>query len=338
MLIDDVSIKVKAGNGGPGAVAFNNIKMSLGPAGASGGAGGSVYAIGVSDISALGQFRHRKSLEAKNGEPGKPQFNDGHTGEDLVIKLPVGTVVHNLDLNIKYELSKIGERILLAQGGKGGRGNFHFKSAHNTSPTQFQKGLPGEAFSLHFELKLIADVGFVGFPNVGKSSLLNSLTRAESKVANYAFTTLEPNLGAYYELILADLPGLIEGASEGKGLGIKFLKHVERTNILFHFVSAETDDVIRDYNVIRGELGAYHPALLEKKEFLFLSKSDAVDEKTVKEKLKLLKTVNKNAIAISILDDESIEKVKKILNKIKDEKMVKDTEKEAEEKIDKKEF
>lgn len=320
MLIDDVRIKISAGDGGRGSVAFNKNMMALGPAGASGGLGGSVFAEGVSDLSALRQFRFKKQFAAEDGKPGGLQFRDGPDGKDMLLKLPVGTVIHNLTTGRDIEIEKIGGKILLAKGGNGGKGNFHFRGPRNTSPTQFQSGLPGEEFDLRLELKLIADVGFVGFPNAGKSSMLNALTRANIKVANYPFTTLEPNLGAYYELILADIPGLIEGSSGGKGLGIKFLRHIERTRILFHFVSAESDDLARDYKTIRQELGAYNKELLKKPEHLFLSKSDLLDQKEITSKLSTLKRLNPNAIAVSIADPASIKKVQTILNKIQAEK------------------
>jgi GTP-binding protein len=320
MLIDDIKISVGAGHGGKGAVAFNKNLMSLGPTGASGGKGGSVFIEGVSDLSALGQFRFKKQFNADKGEDGRSQFRDGEDAKDLILKAPVGTTIHNLTTRQDIDVEKIGERILIAQGGIGGRGNFHFRSSTNTSPTQFQSGTPGEEFDLRLELKLIADVGFIGLPNAGKSSMLNELTNAKSKVANYPFTTLEPNLGAYYELILADIPGIIEGSSTGKGLGIKFLRHIERTKILFHFISAESSTPVKDYKTIRKELGLYNKNLLEKTEYLFLSKSDILSPKELKTKLEKLKKMNSKAIAISILDDESLKKVEKILNVIKEKK------------------
>jgi GTPase len=320
MLIDEVSIKIRAGHGGKGKVAFNKNLMSLGPAGGSGGLGGSVYATGVSDLSALGQFRYKKEFSAEDGQNGRDQFRDGHVGKDLVVKLPVGTVIHNLTTGVDIEIEKVGEQITLAAGGLGGKGNFQYKSSRNTSPKQSQPGLPGETFDLHLELKFIADVGFVGLPNVGKSSLLNKLTNARSKVANYAFTTLEPNLGVYYELILADIPGLIEGSSTGRGLGIKFLRHIERTKTLFHFISAESENPVKDYKTIRKELGAYNKALLEKPEHVFLTKSDLLSPAELKERLIALKKIDSNVIAISIEDPESIKEVEKLLNTIKAEK------------------
>ena len=317
MLIDDVTIKIKAGNGGKGAVAFNKNLMSLGPAGGSGGKGGSVYLEGVSDLNALSQFRYKKDIEAKNGADGRGQFRDGIDGIDLILKVPVGTVIHKIGTSETGEVLKINEKILIAKGGRGGKGNFHFRSSTNTTPKQFQTGLPGEQFTARLELKLIADVGLIGLPNAGKSSLLNELTKAKSKVANYPFTTLEPNLGAYYELIVADIPGLIEGASLGKGLGIKFLRHIERVKILFHLISAESENPAKDYKIIKKELETHSKELLKKIEYIFLSKSDMVPPKEIKKKIAALKKINKNVSPVSVYDWDSLEKIKKILNKIK---------------------
>ncbi|EKE15913.1 MAG: GTPase ObgE [uncultured bacterium] len=316
MLIDDITIKVSAGKGGKGSVSFNKNLMELGPAGGSGGKGGSVFAEGVTDLGALNQFRYKKEIYASDGKDGRGQFRDGSDGEDLILKLPVGTVIQDSTKGTVQEITKSGEKILIAQGGKGGKGNFLFRSAKNTSPEQFQEGLAGEETQLHLELKMIADIGFVGLPNVGKSSLLNELTNAQSKVANYRFTTLEPNLGVYYGLILADIPGLIEGASEGKGLGIKFLKHIERTETIFHFISADSENPVQDYEIIRKELEAHNPKLLEKEEYLFLSKSDLLSKEELEEKIKQLQKINPVITAISIIDEESLEKVRKLLNKI----------------------
>ena len=313
MLIDDVTIRVRAGNGGKGAVAFQKSRFALGPTGGSGGEGGSFYFVGVSDLSALKQFRFKKAVQAEDGGNGKGEFVDGPKGRDVIFKIPVGTVITNLDKKEKIEIVKIGEPVLIAKGGKGGRGNFLFRSSTNTTPMQSQPGIPGEAYSLRLELKMIADVGFIGLPNVGKSSLLKELTNANPKVANYPFTTLEPHLGVYYDLILADIPGLIEGASEGKGLGIKFLRHVERTKILFHFISAESDDFKRDYETIKKELGDYNKDLLNKEEYIFITKTDMVDKDILKEKMSKWR---KKKVSISIYDYDSIEKVKEILNEI----------------------
>ena len=320
MLIDDVKIEVTAGHGGKGCASFNKNLMSLGPAGGSGGNGGNIIFTGVSDLNALGQFRYKKQIDAPNGREGKGQFCDGPNGKDLIIKIPVGTVIHNLDTEEDSEITKVDQEILIAKGGKGGRGNFQFRSSRNTSPTEFEEGKPGEHFNIRLELKLIADVGFVGLPNVGKSSLLNEITNASAKVANYQFTTLEPNLGVHYGLILADIPGLIEGASNGKGLGIKFLRHVERTKILFHFLSAESNNPVADYKIIRKELGKYNPILLEKPEYIFLSKTDMVSPVELKKKTKKLEKISSKIIPISIHDWDSLQKVKDLLNKIEKEK------------------
>ncbi len=321
MLIDDITIEVRGGNGGRGAVAFDKNLFALGPTGGHGGNGGNVYAEGVADLGALNHFRYKKKIEAENGGEGRSQFRDGTAGKDMVIEVPVGTVIYNLTNASRDELTKIGERILIAHGGPGGKGNFHFRSSRNTSPKEFQPGVPGEKFMIRFELKMIADVGLIGLPNVGKSSWLNTLTNAKSKVANYQFTTLEPHLGVYYELILADIPGLIEGAHEGKGLGIKFLRHIERTNVLFHFVSAESEDSKKDYDTIRKELAKYNPKLAEKEEYVFLSKKDILPEKEAMAKAeKLSKKIKKEVVPVSVIDDGDIKKIRHILNGIKDEK------------------
>lgn len=322
MLIDDITIQVKSGWGGDGSVYFNRVKMSLGPTGASGGRGGSVFFEGVSDLNILNSLKNAKVFEAEDGERGQKQFRDGADGKDLTIKVPVGTVIHNLTTGVDVEIVKIGEKVLGARGGRGGKGNFHFRSATNTSPKEFEEGRAGEDFEIRLELKLIADIGLVGLPNAGKSSLLNALTNAKSKVANYNFTTLEPHLGVYYELILADVPGLIEGASGGKGLGIKFLRHIERTNIIFHLVSVENEDVVASYKTIRKELGAYNKELLEKDEYVFLSKADMASADEIKEKLKALKKVAPKAQLLSVIDDALLEDLKKILNAIVKEKKV----------------
>ncbi|MDO8524529.1 MAG: GTPase ObgE [bacterium] len=316
MFIDDVTIRVRAGKGGDGTVAFNNAKMSLGPTGGRGGNGGSIFLEGVADLGALIQFRYKKVLIGENGEKGGRQLKDGANGKDLIFKVPVGTIVHNLTSGEDTEISTIGQSVLIVRGGRGGKGNFMFRSSRNTSPTKFQYGLPGTECELRLELKLIADVGFVGLPNVGKSSLLNTLTNAKSKVANYAFTTLEPNLGVYFELVLADIPGLIEGASEGKGLGIKFLRHIERTKTLFHFISAESQEPLKDYEVIRNELKAFNPELLDRTEYIFLSKIDLVSREELSQKLKKLKALNKQVIPISVIDETSLEQVHKLLREI----------------------
>jgi GTP-binding protein len=322
MIIDEVKINVSAGHGGKGMSTFSKVKFTLGPTGGNGGIGGNIIIEGVADLGALRKFRAKKDYKARDGENGKSKLNDGFNAEDLVLFVPVGTVCHNLTTKKDIEIIKIGQQELIAKGGIGGKGNYYFRSAINTSPREFQLGKPGEQFDLLLELKMIADAGFIGLPNVGKSSLLNELTKAQAKVANYPFTTLEPNLGAYYELILADIPGLIEGASEGKGLGIKFLRHIERTKVLFHFVSADSPNPLKDYENVRAELGAYNKLLLEKPEYIFLSKSDTVLPDIILKIKKEFKKIKKDITVISIIEPNSIEEVKKLLNKLIVEKTV----------------
>ncbi|MSU54607.1 MAG: GTPase ObgE [Candidatus Staskawiczbacteria bacterium] len=321
MIIDDVVITVTAGNGGNGIVRFNKTKMALGPTGGSGGNGGSVFLQGVSDLTALKQFRFKKDIKADDGETGRNQLHDGANSEDTILLIPVGTIAKNTDSGQVFEITQIGQTELIAKGGRGGNGNYLFRSATNTTPMEAGKGRLGETFTMHLQLKMIADVGFIGLPNVGKSSLLNELTNASAKVANYPFTTLEPNLGVYYELILADIPGLIEGASLGKGLGIKFLKHVERTKVFFHLISAESENPLQDYKTVRTELETYNPELLQKSEHLFLSKTDEVDSKTIEKIQKEFDGMGKNIEPISIISPESLQVVKSLLNDIIKEKI-----------------
>ncbi len=316
MLIDEITIQLRGGSGGKGAVAFQKVKLMQGPTGADGGRGGNVYLEGIADINALMTYASRKEMHAEDGKNGRGQFIDGRAGDDLTLKIPTGTTITNLDTGYKQEITKQGQRILVAGGGEGGRGNFKFRSSTNTTPMEAEEGKVGDVANYRLELRLIADVGLVGLPNAGKSSLLNELTAAKSKVANYSFTTLEPHLGAYYGLIIADIPGLIEGASGGKGLGVKFLKHIERTKVLFHLVCAESDDVVHDYRVIRDELEKYNPELTKKTEHVFLTKTDAVSSEELKEKLANLKKIKIKATPISILDEKSLLEVKKMLNAI----------------------
>lgn len=316
MLIDDVTITAIAGNGGDGAVAFNKNLKELGPTGASGGHGGSVYCVGVADIGALAHWRNTKEALASDGETGGIQYRDGKDGTDIEFPVPVGTVIHNLDTNESPGITAIGQRLLLAKGGRGGKGNYHFRSSTDTSPKRSERGATGQRWSLRLELKLIADVGLIGLPNAGKSSLLNEVTRAQQKVANYPFTTLEPGLGVYHELILADIPGIIEGASSGKGLGIKFLRHVERTRTLLHLISCESEDPVRDWRLIRAELGAYQPALLQKEEFVLLTKTDLVDSETVAHRERQFAAEHITVLPFSIHDPKAIASLETIFRKL----------------------
>jgi len=316
MLIDDVKIEVYSGKGGNGRVLFNKNKMSKGPTGGDGGNGGRAFLQGVSNIGALARFRGKKVFHAEDGGMGGEQRMSGATGKDIILNVPVGTVVHILSAGIKQEITKIGEKLLLAEGGLGGRGNYFFRSSSNTTPKECEPGKKAKRVELWLELKLIADVGLIGLPNVGKSTFLNTVTNAKSRVANYAFTTLEPSLGAYFELILADIPGLIKGASSGKGLGIKFLQHVERTNTFFHFISAKSENPAEDYKVIRKELEAYNSELLKRKEYVFLSQSDLADELKIKDSIKVLKKMGLEVGVLSVLEAESIKAAEKVLRKV----------------------
>lgn len=318
MLVDHIEVRLEAGPGGRGGLAFQKVRLNRGPTGGDGGNGGNIFFEGVSDINVLASISANKVIRAEKGMNGRGQFIDGNRGEDKIIKVPTGTMIINKETSFTKEITAIGERLLAAGGGKGGRGNFKFRSSTNTTPREFEEGTQGDVVDYILELRMIADVGLVGLPNAGKSSLLNELTAAKSRVANYAFTTLEPHLGAYYGIIIADIPGLIEGASEGKGLGDKFLKHIERTKIIFHLISSESDDVLRDYKIVRNELVAYNPEIAAKKEYVFLTKSDMVETSELKKKVAALKKAKVTAVPISILDDDSMKEVQKVLNKIQD--------------------
>ena len=337
MLVDEVQIQVKAGDGGNGRVSFLHEKFRPkgGPDGGKGGNGGDVYFIGIEDVAGLNRYRFKKGFSAESGQVGGGDRKTGRDGEDLILKVPVGTVIKEVSTGEEWEIgpsfaqpnrrASDGEkRILVAKGGKGGRGNWSFRSATNQTPQEFEPGTPGQRKELLLELRLIADVGLIGLPSVGKTSLLNELTNAGAKVAPYHFTTLEPNLGAMDGLItkyqtlfiLADLPGLIDGASSGKGLGIKFLKHIKRTKVLVHLISTESEDPLKDYQVVRKELGDYDKELLDKKEIILITKSDLVSGKQLKEIVKKLKTTKREILPISIHDYDKLQELKKKLFEI----------------------
>lgn len=315
MLIDDVTITVKAGDGGNGAITFH--PMRGGPSGGNGGRGGSVYLIGVNDIGALTQFKFKNRIEAENGQPGGRQDKDGRNAEDLYIKVPVGTRISIDDSDWIYEIIDTNTPFRVARGGRGGLGNDEFKSPTNQTPRYAEKGEKGQEKKLHLELRLIAQIGFVGLPNAGKSSLLQALTNAHPKIANYPFTTLEPNLGVMYSgddanIILADIPGLIEGASSGKGLGIKFLKHIEKTNLIAHCIDVTQDNPVNVYKIVRKEFEQFNPELLDKTEVIILTKTDIVDDKEVEKKVKIMEKLKKQVIPVSVIDDSSLKKLQRI--------------------------
>lgn len=313
MLIDEVHIIVKGGNGGNGVVHFYNdaFRPKGGPDGGQGGNGGSVFFEGVSDISKLNQFRHAKVYAAQDGEQGGHNNRTGKGGDDLIIQVPVGTVV-NYDNGSSVEITEIGQKILIARGGSGGRGNYLFRSSTNQTPQERELGYKTTPKKLFLQLKLIAQIGLIGLPNAGKTSLLNELTAAGAKVANYAFTTLEPNLGVTRGgYIIADIPGLIEGAADGKGLGVKFLKHVERTNLLVHCVSAESSDPLADYQTVRQELINYSSVLAKKPEIIILTKADTLEESQIK---KVQKQIGADMVT-SIIDTDSIKQLNDLISK-----------------------
>lgn len=305
MLIDEVEITLKGGHGGTGKVSFYP-KAKAGPDGGNGGRGGDLYIKVVSDLTALNQLSRKKELAAEDGQPGGSFLKSGRDGRDLEIVMPVGTSLIDKDNGEVRELGKIGERVLTCKGGLGGRGNYEFRSSRNTTPMKAQSGLPGEEHRFKVVLKLIADFGLIGLPNAGKSSLLNELTSANVKTAEYPFTTLEPNLGVLDHKIIADIPGLIEGASSGKGLGFRFLKHIEKVGTLLHCISSQSENVVKDYQVVREELGKFNPELLEKPEIILLTK---VDLGGLKKKKKLEK-LKRKILSVSIYDWDSIEKLR----------------------------
>ncbi|HEY1041471.1 MAG TPA: GTPase ObgE [Candidatus Paceibacterota bacterium] len=322
--VDHVTIKVKAGDGGDGVVRWRREKFKpmSGPGGGDGGKGGDVYIEAIGDLSYLEHYRNIKELEAEKGGNGDNFGMHGKTGEDLVIKLPRGTLVKNISTGESYDLIEVGERFQILTGGYGGFGNEHFKRSNNVTPKESTPGRKGEEGLISFELRIIADVGIIGFPNAGKTSFLNAVTQAQGKVANYPFTTIEPNLGVYFEYIFADIPGLIEGASEGKGLGHKFLQHVRRTRVLVHFIEAResVEELVAAYKAIRDELGAFDSALLQKDEIVVMSKIDNLEGDITPLVEGLSKAIGKEVHSVSLYDDASTKKlVENIVGELKKE-------------------
>jgi GTPase len=307
--VDELKIHARAGKGGDGVVRWLHLKGKeySGPAGGNGGNGGDVYVRGVRDISLLSRYRGEKRFEAEDGASGEGYGRDGKQGRDLIIDLPVGSIVTNEATGEVHEIIRDGEILLILKGGRGGAGNQVFKSSVNRTPMESTPGINGEEADLRIELRLIADAGLVGLPNAGKSSLLNALTGASAKVGAYAFTTLDPNLGAFYQFVLADIPGLIEGASAGKGLGSKFLRHIARTKLLIHCVSLESEDPMADYETVRSELGSYEGIeLSDKFEIIVLTKSDTRDSTYISQMIRLFKHKSGEVHAVSILDDQQL--------------------------------
>ncbi len=321
--LDQAKINLKAGNGGPGSASFRREKFVEfgGPDGGDGGDGGSILFEAERNLNTLIDFRYSQHFKAENGKPGSKKNKTGANGKDLILKVPIGTQIYEEDNNtIIYDFKKNKEKFLVASGGKGGLGNVRFKSSTNRAPRKKTNGKDGEEFWIWLQLKIIADVGIIGLPNAGKSSLLAALTRAKPKIANYPFTTINPNLGvAYYnnkEVTLADIPGLVEGAHKGIGLGDKFLRHVERCKILLHLIDLTNSNLVENYEKIRSELKSYDLSLVKKKEIIYLNKSDLIEKNDLKKKLNIFNNkIKKNYKIISVFKKNDIQIIKKALIK-----------------------
>lgn len=314
MLVDNITLFIKAGDGGNGAATFlrNGLTAKGGPDGGNGGNGGNIYFQGSTNINDLREFRFKKKIIATPGIAGKNKKLFGKNAPHTTIYVPLGTQITDVDTNTILEITDTITPVLLAHGGKGGRGNTEFKSATDQTPYYAEKGTRGEEKRLLLELKLIAEIGLIGLPNAGKSSLLAILTNATPKIGNFPFTTLEPNIGMLDTHPIADIPGLIEGASKGKGLGISFLRHTEKTKILVHCIDA-SEDPKKTYEIVHAELQQYSASLLEKPEIILLTKIDLVDEKIVKKNKEILQNMGKTVLTSSIYDQESIDIVRETL-------------------------
>ena len=321
--LDQAKIYIKAGNGGSGSASFRREKFIeyAGPDGGDGGDGGSVIFESERNLNTLIDFRYSQHFKAEEGKSGSKRNKTGASGKDLLIKVPVGTQIYEEDNNtLIYDFVKDKEKYLIASGGNGGLGNVRFKSSTNRAPKKKTKGKIGEEFWIWLQLKVIADIGIIGFPNSGKSSLLSAMTRARPKIASYPFTTLDPNLGvAYYdgkEFTLADIPGLVEGAHKGIGLGDKFLRHIERCKILLHLIDLSEEDLLDNYLKIRNELKKYDDILYKKKEIIVFNKIDLFAKKDVEKKLKKFKDkIKKKYEVISVFSDKDLIKIKRLLLK-----------------------
>ena len=321
--LDQAKIYIKAGNGGSGSASFRREKFIEygGPDGGDGGDGGSIIVESDRNLNTLIDFRYAQHFKAQHGKVGTKRNRTGANGNDLILKVPVGTQIYEEDNNtLIYDFTKNREKYLVASGGKGGLGNVRFKSSTNRAPKKKTSGKLGEEFWIWFQLKVIADIGIIGKPNAGKSSLLAALTRAKPKIANYPFTTINPNLGVTYydgkEVTLADIPGLVEGAHKGVGLGDKFLRHIERCKILLHLIDLTENDLVNSYKKIKLELTTYDKKLSDKKEIVFFNKADLLEDQDIKNKLiKFKKKVKLKYEVISVFSSKDIQKIKKLLIK-----------------------
>ena len=319
--LDQTKIYLKAGDGGGGSSSFRREKFIEfgGPDGGDGGHGGSIIFIADKNLNTLIDFRYRQHYKAERGQDGKGSKKTGKSGKDLILKVPVGTQIFEEDNNTLIEdLNKSEKKIIIAVGGKGGLGNVRFKSSTNRAPRKKTDGNQGESFWVWLQLKVIADVGIVGMPNSGKSSLLSVLTSAKPKIANYPFTTINPNLGvASYnnkEITLADIPGLIEGAHEGIGLGDKFLRHIERCKNILHLIDITNDSLLENYSKVRKELFKYNSKLTKKREIIVFNKIDMLQKEEINEKINLFKEkIKKKIYPISVLNQKGLNTIKKIL-------------------------
>jgi GTPase len=315
MLVDTVTLLVKAGNGGNGSASLlhNGLTFKGGPDGGNGGNGGNIYIQGSNNITDLREFRFKKKIRAEDGIAGGRQKLFGKNAPHVTILVPLGTSVTDTKLERNYEITDTRRLLLVAKGGKGGRGNTMFKSATNQTPEYAESGKPGEEKKLLLELRLIADIGLIGLPNAGKSSLLSVLTNATPKIADYPFTTLEPNIGMLGKHPIADIPGLIEGAADGRGLGAQFLKHIEKTKILVHCIELTENNVEERYETVRREFEHFNKELLEKPEIILLTKTDLVDEKTINKYKNIFEKKGKQVLTCSLYDQKSVDSLHKTL-------------------------
>jgi GTP-binding protein len=307
MFVDELAIYAKAGNGGTGVVRWRTEKFRpmAGPSGGDGGRGADVFVRAVSDLNQLAKYTGNKNFFAEDGVAGMKDSLTGKNGDTFYVDIPVGSRVTDLDRNRVFELTEAGQTERILKGGGGGLGNEHFKSSTNQSPTESTKGHPGEDGNFLIEVRLMVDIGLVGLPNAGKSTLLNALTNAHSRIGAYPFTTLEPHLGDMYGLIIADIPGLIEGAAEGKGLGHKFLRHVSRTKMILHLVSLESETPVEDYYTILKELSEYDKELTEKESWIILTKKDLVNQDKIDATTEALAKTKNRVIVVGQNEDDS---------------------------------